>query len=126
MQYVADHTLRIVFLSGDPSIVMTYDTVQSLHMVWALRRVKPEVHFIPWGIKIPGNPVCIFVPLCVLGNALDLGFVSFVGVRCWVGLVLWVFKEFFPWICLEQGDRVVVMVVDYVINMLFHTLDQKV
>ncbi|RMC08037.1 hypothetical protein DUI87_15509 [Hirundo rustica rustica] len=42
VQYVADHTLRIVFLSADPSIVMTYDTVQSLHMVWALRRVKPE------------------------------------------------------------------------------------
>uniref|UniRef100_A0A8D2NR13 Anaphase-promoting complex subunit 1 n=1 Tax=Zosterops lateralis melanops TaxID=1220523 RepID=A0A8D2NR13_ZOSLA len=42
VQYVADHTLQIVFLSADPSIVMTYDTVQSLHMVWALRRVKPE------------------------------------------------------------------------------------
>ncbi|KAJ7419604.1 Anaphase-promoting complex subunit 1 [Pitangus sulphuratus] len=42
VQYVADHTLRIVFLSPDPSIVMTYDTVQSLHTVWALRRVKPE------------------------------------------------------------------------------------
>ncbi|OWK53409.1 Anaphase-promoting complex subunit 1 [Lonchura striata] len=42
VQYVADHTLRIVFLSADPSIVMTYDTVQSLHTVWALRRVKPE------------------------------------------------------------------------------------
>uniref|UniRef100_A0A8C5UJ26 Anaphase-promoting complex subunit 1 n=1 Tax=Malurus cyaneus samueli TaxID=2593467 RepID=A0A8C5UJ26_9PASS len=42
VQYVADHTLRIVFLSADPSIVMTYDTVQSLHTIWALRRVKPE------------------------------------------------------------------------------------
>uniref|UniRef100_A0A803V0C3 Anaphase-promoting complex subunit 1 n=1 Tax=Ficedula albicollis TaxID=59894 RepID=A0A803V0C3_FICAL len=42
VQYVADHTLRIVFLSPEPSIVMTYDTVQSLHTVWALRRVKPE------------------------------------------------------------------------------------
>ncbi|KAF2987790.1 hypothetical protein EK904_015203 [Melospiza melodia maxima] len=42
VQYVADPTLRIVFLSADPSIVMTYDTVQSLHTVWALRRVKPE------------------------------------------------------------------------------------
>uniref|UniRef100_A0A8C3TSE6 Anaphase-promoting complex subunit 1 n=1 Tax=Catharus ustulatus TaxID=91951 RepID=A0A8C3TSE6_CATUS len=42
VQYVADHTLRIVFLSAEPSIVMTYDTVQSLHTVWALRRVKPE------------------------------------------------------------------------------------
>ncbi|KAJ7428980.1 hypothetical protein WISP_00325 [Willisornis vidua] len=43
VQYVADHALRIVFLSSDPSIVMTYDTVQGLHTVWALRRVKPEV-----------------------------------------------------------------------------------
>ncbi|KAK2520245.1 Anapc1 [Columba guinea] len=42
VQYVADHTMRIVFLSAEPSIVMTYDTVQSLHTVWALRRVKPE------------------------------------------------------------------------------------
>ncbi|XP_035421289.1 anaphase-promoting complex subunit 1 isoform X2 [Cygnus atratus] len=42
VQYVADYTMRIVFLSAEPSIVMTYDTVQSLHTVWALRRVKPE------------------------------------------------------------------------------------
>ncbi|KAM7172817.1 anaphase-promoting complex subunit 1 isoform 5-T5 [Macrochelys suwanniensis] len=42
VQYVADYTLRIVFLNEEPSIVMTYDTVQSLHAVWALRRVKPE------------------------------------------------------------------------------------
>uniref|UniRef100_A0A8B9NI82 Anaphase promoting complex subunit 1 n=1 Tax=Accipiter nisus TaxID=211598 RepID=A0A8B9NI82_9AVES len=42
VQYVADYTLRIVFLNAEPSIVMTYDTVQSLHTVWALRRVKPE------------------------------------------------------------------------------------
>ncbi|OXB74308.1 UNVERIFIED_CONTAM: hypothetical protein H355_006837 [Colinus virginianus] len=42
VQYVADYTLRIVFVNAEPSIVMTYDTVQSLHTVWALRRVKPE------------------------------------------------------------------------------------
>uniref|UniRef100_A0A493T2D3 Anaphase-promoting complex subunit 1 n=1 Tax=Anas platyrhynchos platyrhynchos TaxID=8840 RepID=A0A493T2D3_ANAPP len=42
VQYVADYTMRIVFLSAEPSIVMTYDTIQSLHTVWALRRVKPE------------------------------------------------------------------------------------
>lgn len=45
VQYVADYTMRIVFLSAEPSIVMTYDTIQSLHTVWALRRVKPEVQF---------------------------------------------------------------------------------
>lgn len=43
VQYVADYTLRIVFVNAEPSIVMTYDTVQSLHTVWALRKVKPEV-----------------------------------------------------------------------------------
>ncbi|XP_010212840.1 PREDICTED: anaphase-promoting complex subunit 1-like [Tinamus guttatus] len=42
VQYVADYTMRIVFLNAEPSIMMTYDTVQSLHTVWALRRVKPE------------------------------------------------------------------------------------
>ncbi|VFV22754.1 anaphase-promoting complex subunit [Lynx pardinus] len=42
VQYVVDHAMKIVFLNTDPSIIMTYDTVQSLHSVWALRRVKPE------------------------------------------------------------------------------------
>ncbi|XP_075452467.1 anaphase-promoting complex subunit 1 [Ascaphus truei] len=42
VQYVSDHTMRIVFTNSDPSIVMTYDTVQSSHTVWALRKVKPE------------------------------------------------------------------------------------
>uniref|UniRef100_A0A8C4LFD5 Anaphase promoting complex subunit 1 n=1 Tax=Equus asinus TaxID=9793 RepID=A0A8C4LFD5_EQUAS len=42
VQYVVDHAMKIVFLNTDPSVVMTYDTVQSLHSVWALRRVKPE------------------------------------------------------------------------------------
>lgn len=43
VQYVVDHTMKIVFLSAEPSIVMTYDSVQSLHSVWALRRVRAEV-----------------------------------------------------------------------------------
>ncbi|ELK26073.1 Anaphase-promoting complex subunit 1 [Myotis davidii] len=42
VQYVVDHAMKIVFLSTDPSIVMTYDTVQCLHSVWVLRRVKAE------------------------------------------------------------------------------------
>uniref|UniRef100_H3ATJ7 Anaphase-promoting complex subunit 1 n=1 Tax=Latimeria chalumnae TaxID=7897 RepID=H3ATJ7_LATCH len=42
VQYVADHTLKIVFTSTKPSIIMIYDTVQCLHVVWALRKVKPE------------------------------------------------------------------------------------
>ncbi|KAG9468649.1 hypothetical protein GDO78_022271 [Eleutherodactylus coqui] len=42
VQYVSDHTMRIVFTNVEPSIVMTYDTVQSSHTVWALRKVKSE------------------------------------------------------------------------------------
>ncbi|XP_030877983.1 anaphase-promoting complex subunit 1 [Leptonychotes weddellii] len=42
VQYVVDHAMKIVFLNTDPSIIMTYDTVQCLHSVWALRRVKTE------------------------------------------------------------------------------------
>ncbi|KAB1256699.1 Anaphase-promoting complex subunit 1 [Camelus dromedarius] len=42
VQYVVDHSMKIVFLNTDPSIVMTYDTVQGLHSLWALRRVKTE------------------------------------------------------------------------------------
>ncbi|RXM27211.1 Anaphase-promoting complex subunit 1 [Acipenser ruthenus] len=42
VQYVSDSTLKIVFISCEPSIVMTYDTVQNVHTIWALREVKPE------------------------------------------------------------------------------------
>ncbi|XP_054840642.1 anaphase-promoting complex subunit 1 [Eublepharis macularius] len=42
VQYVADYSMRIVFLNAEPSILMTYDATQSLHSIWTLRRVKPE------------------------------------------------------------------------------------
>ncbi|XP_035256642.1 anaphase-promoting complex subunit 1 isoform X2 [Anguilla anguilla] len=42
VQYVSDSTLRIVFSSCEPSIIMTYDTVQCAHTVWALRKVTSE------------------------------------------------------------------------------------
>ncbi|XP_053169492.1 anaphase-promoting complex subunit 1 isoform X1 [Hemicordylus capensis] len=42
VQYVADYSMRIVFLNADPSIIMTYDATQSLHTIWTLRIVKPE------------------------------------------------------------------------------------
>ncbi|XP_073096980.1 anaphase-promoting complex subunit 1 isoform X3 [Manis javanica] len=42
VQYVVDNSMKIVFLNTDPSIIMTYDSVQSLHSVWTLRRVKTE------------------------------------------------------------------------------------
>lgn len=71
VQYVADHTLRIVFLSTEPSIVMTYDTVQSLHTVWALRRVKPEVH-VPWGAEIPWENSCVHFHALTCARIWDL------------------------------------------------------
>ncbi|KAG8444074.1 hypothetical protein GDO86_009313 [Hymenochirus boettgeri] len=42
VQYVSDPTMRIIYTDSDPSIVMTYDTVQGAHSVWALRKVKSE------------------------------------------------------------------------------------
>uniref|UniRef100_A0A6Q2YLC4 Anaphase-promoting complex subunit 1 n=1 Tax=Esox lucius TaxID=8010 RepID=A0A6Q2YLC4_ESOLU len=42
VQYVSDSTMKIIFSSCEPSIVMTYDTVQGVHSVWALRKVTPE------------------------------------------------------------------------------------
>lgn len=53
-----------------------------------------------------------FQALTCVRNAWDLGFVSFIRVGCLVGLVLLVFKNFFPWIYLEQVDHGVVMVMD--------------
>ncbi|GCC32344.1 hypothetical protein chiPu_0010805 [Chiloscyllium punctatum] len=42
VQYVADYTLKIIFSSSAPSIIVTYDTAQCLHAVWALRKIKTE------------------------------------------------------------------------------------
>ncbi|ETE69792.1 Anaphase-promoting complex subunit 1, partial [Ophiophagus hannah] len=42
IQYVADYSMRIVFVNAEPSILMTYDASQCLHSIWALRRVKAE------------------------------------------------------------------------------------
>lgn len=43
MQYASDSTMKIVFTSSQPSIVVTYDTVQGIHTVWALRKVTHDV-----------------------------------------------------------------------------------
>ncbi|XP_043916095.1 anaphase-promoting complex subunit 1 [Protopterus annectens] len=55
VQYVADHTLRIVFTSAEPSIMMTYDIVQCSHVVWTLRKVKPEEQNVV--LKLPDQTV---------------------------------------------------------------------
>uniref|UniRef100_A0A4W4HBL4 Anaphase-promoting complex subunit 1 n=1 Tax=Electrophorus electricus TaxID=8005 RepID=A0A4W4HBL4_ELEEL len=42
LQYVSDSALRVLFSCEEPSIIMTYDTLQCSHTVWALRKVTPE------------------------------------------------------------------------------------
>uniref|UniRef100_A0A6I8P4H6 Anaphase-promoting complex subunit 1 n=1 Tax=Ornithorhynchus anatinus TaxID=9258 RepID=A0A6I8P4H6_ORNAN len=54
VRYVADGSVRIVFLNADPSVVMTYDAVQGSHSIWALRRVKPEEQNVVLKFSEPG------------------------------------------------------------------------
>ncbi|XP_017320052.1 anaphase-promoting complex subunit 1 isoform X1 [Ictalurus punctatus] len=42
LQYVSDSALQVVFSCAEPSIIMTYDTLQCSHTIWALRKVTPE------------------------------------------------------------------------------------
>ncbi|XP_056147337.1 anaphase-promoting complex subunit 1 [Lampris incognitus] len=39
VQYLSDSSMRIVFSCCQPSIVVSYDTVQGTHSIWALRKV---------------------------------------------------------------------------------------
>uniref|UniRef100_A0A3Q2CTV5 Anaphase-promoting complex subunit 1 n=1 Tax=Cyprinodon variegatus TaxID=28743 RepID=A0A3Q2CTV5_CYPVA len=42
VQYVSDSNMKIVFTCCEPSLVISYDTVQGTHTVWALRRVTHD------------------------------------------------------------------------------------
>ncbi|KAM8859323.1 anaphase-promoting complex subunit 1 isoform 2-T2 [Spinachia spinachia] len=42
VQYAADATMKMVFSCSQPSVVVSYDTVQGTHSVWALRRVTQD------------------------------------------------------------------------------------
>ncbi|XP_068590515.1 anaphase-promoting complex subunit 1 isoform X2 [Cebidichthys violaceus] len=42
VQYVSDASMKIVFSCCQPSVVVSYDTVQGTHSVWALRRVTQD------------------------------------------------------------------------------------
>uniref|UniRef100_A0A3Q3W0X4 Anaphase-promoting complex subunit 1 n=1 Tax=Mola mola TaxID=94237 RepID=A0A3Q3W0X4_MOLML len=42
VQYAADTTMTIVFSCCQPSLVVSYDTVQGTHTVWLLRKVTPD------------------------------------------------------------------------------------
>uniref|UniRef100_A0A672FSP0 Anaphase-promoting complex subunit 1 n=1 Tax=Salarias fasciatus TaxID=181472 RepID=A0A672FSP0_SALFA len=43
VQYLSDCTMKIVFTCCQPSIVVSYDTLQGTHAVWALRKVTNDV-----------------------------------------------------------------------------------
>ncbi|XP_061600875.1 anaphase-promoting complex subunit 1 isoform X1 [Cololabis saira] len=45
VQYVSDSTMNIVFTCCQPSIVVSYDTIQGIHSVWALRKVTNDERF---------------------------------------------------------------------------------
>ncbi|KAE8280832.1 Anaphase-promoting complex subunit 1 [Larimichthys crocea] len=42
VQYASDATMKIVFTCCQPSVVVSYDTVQGIHSVWILRKVTPD------------------------------------------------------------------------------------
>ncbi|KAM3862835.1 anaphase-promoting complex subunit 1 [Diretmus argenteus] len=42
VQYASDSTMKIVFSCCQPSIIVSYDTVQGTHSVWALRKVTHD------------------------------------------------------------------------------------
>ncbi|KAJ0067016.1 hypothetical protein NL108_006265, partial [Boleophthalmus pectinirostris] len=42
VQYVFDTAMKIVFSSSEPSMMVSYDTVQGTHSVWALRKVTQD------------------------------------------------------------------------------------
>uniref|UniRef100_A0A3P9N0J1 Anaphase-promoting complex subunit 1 n=1 Tax=Poecilia reticulata TaxID=8081 RepID=A0A3P9N0J1_POERE len=42
VQYVSDSNMKMVFTCCQPSIVVSYDTVQGTHTVWALRKVTDD------------------------------------------------------------------------------------
>lgn len=43
VQYASDATMTIVFSCCQPSLVVSYDTVQAIHSVWVLRKVTCDV-----------------------------------------------------------------------------------
>uniref|UniRef100_A0A3Q3R8Z7 Uncharacterized protein n=1 Tax=Monopterus albus TaxID=43700 RepID=A0A3Q3R8Z7_MONAL len=63
VQYVSDSTMKIVFSCCQPSIVVSYDTVQGIHSVWALRKVthKSNLESLP-GALLMSDFVLVFFP----------------------------------------------------------------
>lgn len=55
VQYASDATMTIVFSCCQPSLVVSYDTVQAIHSVWVLRKVTSDVR---WSYTQVHKPKC--------------------------------------------------------------------
>nr|XP_046257770.1 anaphase-promoting complex subunit 1 isoform X2 [Scatophagus argus] len=55
VQYASDATMKVVFSCCQPSLVVSYDTVQGIHSVWALRKVTPDERSSV--LRCPADPV---------------------------------------------------------------------
>ncbi|XP_014267070.3 anaphase-promoting complex subunit 1 [Maylandia zebra] len=55
VQYVSDSAMKIVFTCCQPSIVVSYDTVQGIHSVWTLRKVTHDERSTV--LRCPAEPV---------------------------------------------------------------------
>uniref|UniRef100_A0A8C6KV63 Anaphase promoting complex subunit 1 n=1 Tax=Nothobranchius furzeri TaxID=105023 RepID=A0A8C6KV63_NOTFU len=70
VHYMSDSTMKIVFTCCQPSILVSYDTVQGTHTVWALRKVTHDVVLCLLTfaqlqcVRTISGPTVLFYPLC--------------------------------------------------------------
>uniref|UniRef100_A0A8C6KV77 Anaphase promoting complex subunit 1 n=1 Tax=Nothobranchius furzeri TaxID=105023 RepID=A0A8C6KV77_NOTFU len=68
VHYMSDSTMKIVFTCCQPSILVSYDTVQGTHTVWALRKVTHDVVLCLLSplqcVRTISGPTVLFYPLC--------------------------------------------------------------
>lgn len=56
LQYMNDPSLKLVFTSEDPSLVVLFDQRSGLHSVWKLRKATPQVCLSPTAFLL--SPWC--------------------------------------------------------------------
>ncbi|CAJ1067046.1 anaphase-promoting complex subunit 1 isoform X1 [Xyrichtys novacula] len=94
VQYASDVNMKIVFSSCQPSLVVSYDTVQGIHSVWTLRKVTDDERSTV--LRCPSEPVGTSLGLMASGiltshlrniSRLDSpgGSVTTTGASCVVG-----------------------------------------
>uniref|UniRef100_A0A8D3DZY2 Anaphase-promoting complex subunit 1 n=1 Tax=Scophthalmus maximus TaxID=52904 RepID=A0A8D3DZY2_SCOMX len=52
VQYASESSMKILFSCCQPSIVVSYDTIQGIHIVWALRKVTNDVSVLALGTPL--------------------------------------------------------------------------